>query len=159
MKKPKKKSDHFLLILLSIILLLAIIGWAVATVIVPVFSEDNPKVSQKIFALMNNDRQLYNVPNAQWDYNLANQALQRSVDLFISSNSPYQSNPYDREDAFVISKFDWTRSYYFSPEYVLDSWRNGDNNFRQDLLNRDYSLVGVGVSSDWNNYYVVIKWQ
>ena len=123
---------------------------------------DNPSVSDKIFFLINNDRHLFGVPSAQWDDSLSHEASTKSIELIATSKGGYintPSLPWDRKDTFIIPKSKWSENYYFSPQTIFDRWTNTDRNFRLDSLNRDYNQVGVGVSSDMNNYYVVILWQ
>ncbi len=112
-------------------------------------------VQDQMFTLINNDRHLFNVPPAQLDGELTLDSIEISKNMPIS----YISKPWDRFDYFVVKKSDWSRRYYFSPQYEFDRWTNTDLNFRNDVLNRDYNRVGVGVSEDSTNYYIVIRWK
>lgn len=118
-------------------------------------------VEHKVFSMINDDRHLHSVPSAQLNSDLTNAARQYSNEM---ANSIYarskaiDNKPYDQVDAFIVPISQWTERYYFSPQTVFDKWTNTDMTFRSDSLNRDYNLVGVGVSNDSVNYYVVIMW-
>ena len=112
-------------------------------------------VQDKMFSMINEDRHLFNVPSAQLDYQISSDAIS------ISENMPflYILKPWDRFDYFVIKKSEWSKRYYSSPQTIFDTWTNTDINFRNNVRNRDYNRVGVGVSEDSKNYYIVIKWK
>jgi len=153
------KRNH-IIIITALVILIGIVGFAYATnpTTFEVPKQTTPDcmiASDQIFNLINNDRHLFNIPSAQFDSTLTHDAIE------ISRNIPYNqiSKPWDKFDHFVISKKAWTQRYYSSPQYNFDIWTNTDMNFRNDVRNRDYNRVGVGVSSDSVNYYIVILWK
>jgi len=150
-------------IILGIAVIVIFVGIALVTAIPPTLFENSPKntpdcdlVADKVFSLINDDRHLFNVPSAQFDYPLASDSVSIS-----SSYLPYiyVSKPWDRFDYFVVEKSEWTRRYYYSPQTFFDTWTNTDMNFRNNVRNRDYNRVGVGVTEDNRNYYIVILWK
>jgi hypothetical protein len=64
-----------------------------------------------------------------------------------------------RENIFIIPKLSWVLSNYNSRQQIFDDLENGENTFRANLLNTDTHSVGIGISGDWDNYYIVTRWQ
>lgn len=128
-------------------------------------------VEQKLFALILEDRATYNVAGGlMWDGKLATDAYSRAVDVmrsrnlgtgFASNDSviDIRSKPFMRENIAIVSREEFERSYYHSPEYFMDQWRNGDKWFRLNELNRIHAYIGIGVAADDENYYIVARWR
>ncbi len=70
-----------------------------------------------------------------------------------------EDKSYTREDIFIVSQAEFGRSYYHSPEQVVDEWKNTNLRFKTNELNRDYTKVGIGVVEGKGNFYVVVRWE
>lgn len=128
-------------------------------------------VEQKLFALITEDRATYGVEGGLiWDGKLAIDAYVRAVDVMRSRNMgtgfasndsiiDIRSKPFMRENIAIVSREEFERSYYHSPEYFMDQWRNGDKWFRLNELNRIHTYIGIGVAADDRNYYIVARWR
>jgi hypothetical protein len=62
-------------------------------------------------------------------------------------------------DVFIYPKISWAVSSINLEPPLFDSWIAEDKNFERNLLNKGYKNVGIGISSDSYNYYLVTKWQ
>jgi uncharacterized protein YkwD len=161
-KQQKKKRNATLIVLTLCLIGILAIGYTLASAAKSGDLEARKDISQKLFVVVNENRDIFNVPYAQWNTDLESLAINKSTEYLTGMSYygfKYESKPWDTEDAFVISKEEWHRSYYLSPGMIFDTWMNNDHNFRIDALNRDYTKVGIGVVSDQNNYYIVFRWQ
>ena len=42
---------------------------------------------------------------------------------------------------------------------LFDAWIAGNAAFHSEILNKEYTKMGTGISSDGYNYYIVTKWE
>ena len=147
---------------LFLVLLAALAGIACFAVSSGILADENPAIPQHLVTRINSERLAHNLPPVQNDASLASQAERRSGDLRVSqraytSQSGTQSA--DNTDAFVYPKIAWAVSSISLEPPLFDSWIADDPTFQQDILNKGYKNIGIGISSDGYNYYIVTKWQ
>jgi hypothetical protein len=120
------------------------------------------EVEEKLFHQVNEDRANYGVTHIIWDSKLSSIAYYRAAEIAnadINGQLLPLHKDYIRENYFSVSVDDFERDYYYSPQIIMDGWRNMDEKFRMNELNRDHIYVGIGVSKANNDkYYVVFEW-
>jgi uncharacterized protein YkwD len=150
---------------LKLFLVMLLAGAAVTAYFVytsGILADDNPRIPQQLVDRINLERQANNLPPVHMDDSLNNLAVKKSQEL---RSSPMTSGlqPTTQNGAgtnlFVIPKISWAISGYDSQQQMVDTLENSDNTFRSNLLNSNFRHVGVGVSGDGYNYYIVTNWQ
>ena len=147
---------------LLIVLLAALAGLAYFAVNSGILAEENPAIPQHLITRVNSERLAHNLPPVQNDGNLAYQAERRSQEIRISQIAyNFQSGQKSGEntDAFIYPKISWAVSNINLEPPLFDSWIAGDAGFQSDILNTEYKKIGIGISSDGYNYYIVTKWE
>jgi hypothetical protein len=114
-------------------------------------------VQSRLLSAFNEDRSIYGVYHVVLDPELSNRSYYRAMD--IRDYNLEKDATYLREDIFIVSKEEFSRSYYNSPGIFVDTWRNTDKRFRLNELNRDNGRVGIGVAEGNNNFYIVVRWE
>jgi uncharacterized protein YkwD len=114
-------------------------------------------VNTRLLHEFNVDRLDYQVSPVIMDVDLSNFAFSRATQMVTNgaTDNPY----YTHEDLFVISKNEWDRSYYHSPEEIVDILRNSDLKFRANEINPDNTIVGVGSVEFGGFYFVSVEWK
>jgi uncharacterized protein YkwD len=111
----------------------------------------------RLLKLFNEDRNTYAVNPVLLDHESSNRSYYRAMD--VRDYQMGEDKSYTRESIFVVSQSEFGRSYYHSPEAIVDTWRNTNPRFRLNELNRDYTTVGIGVAEGNGNFYIVIRWE
>ena len=168
----KNNSGIKAFVVISVLVILSVSALAASTLETTLNATYIPHgVEQKLFALIIEDRATYGVATGlTWDGKLAIDAYVRAVDVMRSRNMgtgfasndsiiDIRSKPFMRENIAIVNREEFERSYYHSPEYFMDQWRNGDKWFRLNELNRDHIYIGIGVAADDDNYYIVARWR
>jgi hypothetical protein len=65
----------------------------------------------------------------------------------------------DGTSVFIVPKLSWAVSRLDSRQSIADSFENTDANFLMNVLNPQYHAIGIGVTSDSYNYYIVTMFQ
>jgi len=156
----KSKSNKKSLILIALIFIVAIgtvsanmyqVYGYVSTIFTP------QTVQSRLLSAFNEDRSVYGVYHVVLDPELSNRSYYRAMD--IRDYNLEEDVTYLREDIFIVSKEEFSRSYYNSPGMFVDTWRNTDKRFRLNELNRDNGRVGIGVAEGNDKFYIVIRWE
>jgi hypothetical protein len=158
----RTNTKYYLAIILGVMMICL---FAAATVpeISSVFAKyTSYGVESKLFYMLNDDRMIYDVHPVMWDGKMANIAYSRAVEV-ANADTLFKPIPttqgYLHEDIFIVPVNDFDKNFYYSPQTMMDIWRNGNNKFRLNELNRDNLYVGIGVVKTNGNYYVVIEWR
>ncbi len=150
------------LILLGLVLLSAALGTAYLLYSSGLFSEANPQIAEQLTSRINLERQANNLAPVQPDSPLANQALARSKEVKIAGFG-YPNAAGSAADAgtniFILPKIRLALSGNGLEQQAFDTLAEEDPAFRQNILNPHYSAVGVGITSDSYNYYIVTRWK
>jgi uncharacterized protein YkwD len=155
--RKKKYLKIFLLVLLA--------GTALAAYYMytsGLLADDNPLIPQQFLDRINLERQGAGLPPVQMDDQLNNLAVTRSQETKISpltSASQSGAQGDTGTNIFVIPKISWAISAYDSQQQMFDTLEDNDNTFRTNILDRNFRRVGIGVSGDGYNYYIVTQWQ
>jgi uncharacterized protein YkwD len=150
---------------LKIFLVLLLIGIVVATYFIyssGVLADDNPLIPLQFVDRINLERQVNNLPPVQMDDKLNTQAEKKSLEIKLSPvTSSFQSTTLagSGTNFFAIPKISWAISGYDTRQQMFDTLENTDKTFRANILNSNFKFVGIGVSSDGYNYYIVTNWQ
>jgi hypothetical protein len=149
------------LVLFLLILLAASAGVAYYAYTSGLLAEDNPHIPQQMVARINIERQAHNLPPVQLSQGLTNDAIKVSREVRISPRgyqSGIASKGAERADIFVVPKISWAISDYDSQQQMFTTLENDDPLFRENILDSAYTSVGVGVTGDSYNYYIVTIW-
>ncbi|MFA5266438.1 MAG: CAP domain-containing protein [Methanoregula sp.] len=154
---PKKKY----LVLFLVLILSAGVGIAYYAVSSGLLADDNPQISEQMIARINSEREADNLPPVHLSQGLTDDAIKTSRDVRISPvvyRSRTSSTGFERENIFVIPKISWAISRYDSQQQLFTALENENPGFYENIKNPDYGSVGIGVSGDSFNYYVVTSW-
>jgi len=149
--RKKKYLKIFLLAVLVGVAGLAYVAWTSG-----IFADANPEIPRQLLERVNLERQTNNLGSFQNSEALAGAALAKSQDVRISPLA-YSSGTAgtDGTQIFVVSKISWAMSRFDPSQGLLDTFENTDNSFRDNVLNPSYHSMGIGVTSDAYNYYIV----
>lgn len=150
---------------LKIFLAMLLVGAAVAAYFVytsGILADDNPLISQQFLDRINLERQAASLPPVQMDdhatYLATTISRQAKLSQLTGASQP-DTEAGAGTNIFVIPKISWAISGYDSQQQMFDTLENNDNTFRSNILNRNFRLVGIGVSGDGYNYYIATRWQ
>lgn len=155
------RKKKFLKILV-LILFAAVVGLAYIAVNSGILADENPAISQQLITRINSERLSHNLPPLSTDASLAELAGRISLDTRVSPiafHSPTGQKAGENTDVLIYPKISWAVSSINLEPSLFDSWRAEDPDFQRDILNSGYKNVGIGISSDSYNYYIVTKWQ
>jgi hypothetical protein len=160
---PGTSRNKKYLKVLVLVLFAALAGLAYVAVNSGILADENPTIPQHLITRINSERLSHNLPPVQTDdVSLANQAERMSQETRVSPmayNSPAGQKSGGITDVFIYPKISWAVSSINLEPPLFDSWIAEDKNFERNLLNKGYKNVGIGISSDSYNYYIVTKWQ
>lgn len=158
--EPAERKKYLKILLVVLFAAVAAVGYFAITS--GVLAEENPALQEHLITRINNERLAHNLPPVLIDNSLANQA-ERSSQEFRVSQLAYTSwtglNAGQGADAFIYPKISWAVSSIGLESPLFDSWVTGNADFADDIMNRDYTRIGIGISSDGYNYYIVTQWQ
>jgi uncharacterized protein YkwD len=155
--RKKKYLKLFLMMLLAGVVIAAYFIYSSG-----VLADENPRIPHQFVDRINLERQANNLPPVQMDSHLNELAGKKSLEMKLSQiSSTLQSNAQagSGTNLFAIPKISWAISGYDAREDMFDTLENTDNTFRENILNSNFRLVGIGVSSDGYNYYIATNWQ
>jgi uncharacterized protein YkwD len=148
---------------LVLVLFAALAGLAYIAVNSGILADENPTIPQHLITRINSERLSHNLPPVKTDdASLANQAERMSQESRVSPmafTSPSGQKSGEITDVLIYPKISWAVSSINLEPPLFDAWIAEDPNFQRDLLNRGYKNVGICISSDSYNYYIVTKWQ
>ena len=124
-------------------------------------AEDNPHIPQQMVARINIERQANNLPPVQLSQSLTNDAIKVSREVRISPlgyQSGIASKGAEGADIFIVPKISWAISDYDSQRQLVGTLENDNTRFREHILDSFHKTVGVGVTGDSYNYYIVTIW-
>jgi uncharacterized protein YkwD len=124
-------------------------------------AEDNPHIPQQMVTRINIERQADNLPPVQLSPGLTNEAIKVSREVRISPLG-YQpgiaAKGAEGADIFVVPKISWAISDYDSQQQLVGTLESDNHRFRENILDSAHKTVGVGVTGDSYNYYIVTIW-
>ena len=149
-----RKKKYLKLFLLAV--LVAVAGVAYLAYTSGIFADANAEIPPQLLARVNLERQANTLEPFQSSDALASAALMKSQDVRISPLA-YQAGSKSSvgTNVFVVSKISWALSRLDSRQTFADTFENSDTTFRDTVLNPGYHAMGIGVSSDAYNYYIV----
>jgi hypothetical protein len=155
-----RKKKYLILFLLFLVVGSA--GVAYAAWSSGVFAESNPKIAPLLATRINQERHAANIAPVQLDPSLSSLAYTKSQEVKISSLNYAQGvnpNPDPSTSVLIVPKISWALSNNDFQQVVTDSTDPANAAFRLKLLNPEFRAVGIGVTSDSYNYYIVTKWK
>ena len=150
------------LVIFGLVLLAGMAGMAYVVYTSGIFADDNPRIAPKLLGSINLERHANNLQPVQVDSSLANLAYTKSKEVKISQMNYAQGanpNPDDSTDVLVIPKISWALSSNDFQQQMAGSAENENSALRKNVLNPKYRTIGIGVTSDSYNYYIVTKWK
>jgi hypothetical protein len=155
---PRKK---YLIILLAVIFA-ATTGLVYYAYSSGLLAEDNPNVPGQVLTRINSERAASNLPPVGFSGKLAGDAIKISRQVRVSPMG-YRSGSAPangaRTSVLVIPKISWALSGYDSQQQLFAGLENDDPLFRDAVLDPAYDSVGIGVTGDSYNYYIVTVWE
>ncbi len=155
---PRKKY----LILLLAVIFTATVGMVYYAYTSGLLAEDNPNIPGQMVTRINSERQAGNLPPVELSERLTSDAIKTSRQVRVSPMG-YRSGsaPVNgaRTTILVVPKISWALSGYDSQQQLFSSLENDDALFRDTLLDPAYDSVGIGVTGDSYNYYIVTVWE
>jgi uncharacterized protein YkwD len=145
-----------------ILLVAGILGVAYLVYSSGILAENNPRIAPQLAERINLERQAHNLAPVNADSSLSYQAYTKSQEVRISQLNYGQganSNLEANTNVIVIPKLTWALSTSDFNQQVGGSLEKTDSAFRENVLNPTYRTIGIGVSSDSYNYYIVTKWK
>jgi uncharacterized protein YkwD len=127
-----------------------------------ILAEDNPKIVSQLARRINLERHANNLPVVSMDSSLSNLAYVKSKEVKISQlNYARGSNPNldENTNVFIIPKITWALSGSDFRQQMVDSLENENSGFRKNVLNPRYRSIGIGMTSDSYNYFIVTQWK
>ena len=77
----------------------------------------------------------------------------------VTSSFQFTTQADSGTNLFAIPKISWAISGYDARQQMFETLESTDKTFRANILNSNFRLVGIGVSSDGYNYYIATNWQ
>lgn len=127
-----------------------------------ILDPENPYLAPRLAERINLERQANDLPPVRGDASLSYLAYTKSQEVKISQLNYAQgtnANPDASTNVIIIPKLTWALSDKNFQLQAGDSMENKDTSFRKNILNPKYQIIGIGVSSDNYNYYIVTKWK
>lgn len=156
-----RRNTKYLKVLL-IVLVAALAGVAFVAVNSGILADENPAIPRHLISQINSERLSHNLPPVREDAGLALHAELISQETRLSPrayNSPAEQKSTRVTDVFVYPKISWAVSSISLEPPLFNTWMTEDPAFLQELMNKEYKNIGIGISSDSYNYYIVTKWQ
>lgn len=155
-RKKKKVLVVFLLLIAA-----GVVGLAYLVHSSGIFEDSNPEIVPRLAARINLERQAAGLSPVQSDGSLANAALKKSQEVKIASLNYAQganTNPDAMTNVIIVPKITWAFSNSDFQQQFLRSSDNPNPGFLRNVYDPDMKIIGIGVSSDSYNYYIVTKW-
>lgn len=151
------------LLLFALILLAGTAGVTYSVYSSGVFLDNNPNIAPQLITRINSERHTTSLEPVRLDNSLSYQAYTKSQEVKIASLN-YAQEPNTDSDTttniFIIPKITWALSNSDFQQQIIGSGENGGSSvFRNNIMNSRYHSVGIGVSSDSYNYYIVTMWE
>jgi uncharacterized protein YkwD len=148
------------LVIFVMLLLAGMAGTAYVVYSSGIFASDNPNLASRLAGRINLERQAGNLPPVQADDSLSYAAYGKAREVKISPRnyaSGTDTDPDMTTNIFIIPKVTWALSGNDFQQQVANLPENAA--FRHNMLNPSYRTVGIGVTSDSYNYFIVTKWK
>jgi hypothetical protein len=155
LNRKKKYLKVFL-----VALLISVAGVAYLAYTSGIFADANPEIPRQLITRINLERQTNDLQPLELSASLAGASLKKSQDVRISpmAYSSGSTNT-DETSVFIVPKLSWAVSRLDSRQSIADIFENTDANFRMNVLDQQYHAIGIGVTSDSYNYYIVTMFQ
>jgi uncharacterized protein YkwD len=147
---------------LFIVLLAVLAGIAFFAVNSGILAEENPAIPQHLITRINNERVAHNLSPVRIDNDLARRAERTSQEIRfspIADNSPSGMQSDRGTNDIIYPKISWAVSSISLESPLFDTWIAEDKSFQSDILNKEYTNIGIGISNDGYNYHIVTKWK
>jgi uncharacterized protein YkwD len=127
-----------------------------------ILAEENPLIIPQLTGQINLERHAKNLPPVQVDSGLSSLAYTKSQEVKISQLNyakGVNANLDATTNVLIVPKITWALSGNYVQQALADSLQNKDSAFSENVLNPKYRSIGIGVTSDGYNYYIVTKWK
>jgi hypothetical protein len=144
------------------IIIAAIAGIAYHAYSSGILADENPRIPGQVLNRINFERQANNLNPVQlsdsltYDATRISREVRTSPLVYQSGNNPVSSG---RTNIFVLPKISWAVPGYDSLEQVFVVPKGDDSAFLENIRDPAHRSVGIGVSGDSYNYYLVTTWE
>jgi hypothetical protein len=153
----KKKYLRILLL----ILLAAFVAIGYFAISSGILADENPEIPRHLISRINDERLARDLPPVQLSSTLSQDALVASQEIRVSPRAYVSGSKVSEKgtDVFIYPKISWAMAGIGLEPMLFDAWKTNDAGFAADVLDKEAREVGIGISSDGYNYYIVTKWQ
>jgi uncharacterized protein YkwD len=153
-----RKKKYLKLFLLAV--LITVTGTAYLAYTSGIFADASPEIPPQMMTRINLERQSNDIQPLDLSVSLTSAALKKSQEVRATPMA-YQSgsSSTDGTSVFIVPKLSWAVSRFDSRQTIVDSFENTDAGFHKNVLNPQYHAIGIGVTSDSYNYYIVMACQ
>ena len=155
-----RKKIYLKVLIVILCAVFAVLAWF--TISSGFLANENPEIPRHLVAWINTERAASSLPPVTLSDTLAHEALLASQEIRASRTSytSWQKTPADQDtDFFIYPKLSWAISGIRLEPMLFDAWRTNEPGSVSHILDKDARDIGIGVSSDGYNYYIVTKWQ
>jgi hypothetical protein len=155
-----RKKKYLVLVLLLLVAGVLGMGWLVYSS--GIMEAENPRLAPDLANRINLERQAHDLPPVQGDASLSYLAYTKSQEVKVAQLNYGQGGNANLDattDVIIIPKMTWAFSGKDFRQQLADTPENAQSTFRNHVLDPAYRTIGIGVSSDSYNYYIVTKWK
>jgi hypothetical protein len=150
------------LVLFFAIIIAAVAGIAYHAYSSGILADENPRIPGQVLDRINLERQANNLNPLQltdsltYDAKRISQEVRTSPLVYQTGNNPSSTQ---RTNIFVLPKISWAVPGYDSLQQVFVIPEGGDSVFLENIHDPSHRSIGIGVSGDSYNYYLVTTWE
>jgi hypothetical protein len=155
--RRKKYLVLFLAIIIAAVAGIAYHAWSSG-----ILADENPRIPGQVLDRINLERQVNNLDPVQlsdsltYDATRISREVRTSPLVYQSGNNPVSTG---RTNIFVLPKISWAVPGYDSLQQVFVVLEGDDRAFIENIHDPSRRSIGIGVSGDSQNYYLVTTWE
>jgi hypothetical protein len=150
------------LVLFFAIIIAAVAGIAYHAYSSGILADENPRIPGQVLDRINLERQANKLDPVQlsdsltYDATRISREVRTSPLLYQSGDNPSRSRS---TNIFVLPKISWAVPGYDTLQRVFTAPEGDDRGFLENVRDPSHNSVGIGVSGDSRNYYLVTTWE
>jgi hypothetical protein len=155
--RRKKYLVFFLAIIIAAVAGITCHAWSSG-----ILADENPRIPGQVLDRINLERQARNLDPVQlsdsltYDATRISREVRTSPLVYQSGNNPASTR---KTNIFVLPKISWAVPGYDSLQQVSAVQEGDDSAFLENIHDPAHRSVGIGVSGDSYNYYLVTTWE
>jgi hypothetical protein len=150
------------LVLFFALIIAAVAGMAYHAYSSGILADENPRIPVQVLDRINLERQANNLDPVRpsdsltYDATRISREVRTSPLIYRSGDNPASPG---RTNIFVLPKISWAVPGYDSLQQVFIIPESGESAFLENIRDPSHHSVGIGVSGDSYNYYLVTTWE